>query len=401
MGPKLRDALKVFLVSTAWCEFPPVGYGGIETVIWNLVLGATRSELNIRFGAFSVRDTAIHPAVRELGIKVRYLFKRGRYADDIMDPDNKPWVEASHALAAFFAARKLWESQKVDLIHDHTPTGFSTIAAGVRKRPPVLLTLHGLLTEELVAIYLGLLKDIEGMYFNSVSNSQQIGVELPFIGTVYNGIDTQMFPYQEKKLDPPYLLMIGRVTRDKGQHLAIEVARALGMNLVIAGLPERTIEGKEYWEKQVKPHVEVPVDEHKDPLRSAMLELQNGGPKVIYFGQASFEQKIELFGGAFCSLMPILWREPFGLVMPEAMACGTPVVAFNQGAAPEIIKPGETGFLASDVGEMVKAVRKVGRISPQACRQRVETHFSAEVMARGYNDLYQQILEKERARREV
>jgi len=405
MWSKLRDALNVFLVSTAWCEFPPVGYGGIETVIWNLILGATRTALNIKFGAFSVRDTARHPAVRKLGIKVWYIFKEGLYARYISDPNEKLWIEQAQALAAYKKARQLLESQRmrIDLFHDHT-TGFSTVAAEIKDRPPVLLTLHGSLSGPFVTTYLKLLKDVEGMYFNSISDSQQKGAPwLPFIDTVHDGIDTEMFPYQEEKLDPSYLIIIGRIAHDKGQQEAIEVARARGMNLVIAGLSEKTLEGDRYWRKRIKPEIDIFVHEDRDPLRSTMtlLRSRNGEPKVIYFGQADFNQKVILFGGASCSLTPINWEEPFGLVMPEAMACGTPVVAFNRGAAPEIVKDGETGFLANDTGEMIEAVKRIGQISPRACRQRVETHFSAEVMARNYFKVYQEILNRERARKKA
>lgn len=399
MGPKLRDALKVFLVSTAWCEFPPEGYGGIETVIWNIILGSKRAGLNIKFGAFSLRDTARHPAVIKLGIKTWYLFNKGLYEKHITDSDNKPYIESSQALAAYFRLKQLLERQGVDLIHDHTHTGFSTIAAAMQDRPPILMTLHGPLAGEFVTAYFELLKNVEGIYFNSISNSQQKGIDLPFVGTVHNGIDTKMFPYQRKKFSPPYLFHIGRITRDKGQDKTIEVARALGMNLVIAGSVEKTLEAQEYWKEQIKPRIDVPANEHRDPLHSTILELRNGGPKVIYLGQADLEQKVVLFGGATVSLMPIMWDEPFGLVVPEAMACGTPVVAFNRGAMPEIIKHGETGFLVNDVREMVAAVKKIDEISGRACRKRVEDYFSAESMARNYNRLYQEVLRLEEIRK--
>lgn len=382
--------IDVGLVSSAYCEIFPVGYGGMETVAGNLALGGKRKKLGVRFRLFSVGDTVRHPDIQRLGIRVGYLFEKGLYADYITDPYNKTWIEAAHSLAAW----QWLESQGVDLIHDHTHTGFSTIAAARKIRPPVLLTLHGPLGGHFVDAYLHLLRDVERVYINSISDAQRRGIELPFIGTVYNGIDVEKFPYQEKKDD--YLLSISRICPDKNQRAAIEVARQLGKKLVIAGEPEKTRQGERYWHREIEPQIDIHVEKDRDPLFSTWLALQGEGSRIIYFGLANFEQKIELYQNARCFLMPIDWEEPFGLVMVEAMACGTPVVAFARGAAPELVEHGRTGFLVNNIEEIVEAVNNIDQISPYDCRQRVKDCFSAEAMAESYYELYQRILELEK-----
>lgn len=381
-----------------WLGYFPKGYGGIENVASDLAKGTKRARLPVKFIVWNIGTTAQNPEVKAVGIdEVGYIYENPCYDDPgIANADASQWVIGAHSLAAW----QWWESHKVDLIHDHTGVGFPTIAAAIKNRPPILITLHGSLDPPFVSRYLDLLKNKEGFFFVSISDNQRKGKpDLPFIATVHNGVNTRDFPCQRKKRK--LLFCIGRITPDKGTDKAITVAQRLETNLVIAGEPEATREGDEYWREEVKRGVTKHVDEDKDKLRSVRIILRNGGPNVIYFGSAEFDDKVALYRDASCLLMPIDWEEPFGLVMIEAMACGTPVVAFRRGAAPEIIKDGETGFLVDNLEEMIEAVRNIGRISPQACRQRVKTHFSAEVMARNYYNVYKEILVRERARKKA
>jgi len=393
--------MKVLLNCGPWLRLPAPGYGGRENVEYDEADGAAEEGLDIEFSLFTVGETARHPDIRRLNVikEVKFHFPEGLYYDPgFMNGDTRGWIDEAHALAVWqWLESQAAKGQKIDLIHDHTDFGFSTIVAVTQNRPPVLMTLHGSLNAPFVAGYLDLLKNVKGLYFNSISDNQRKDKpDLPFIATVYNGVNIRNFPYQEAKDD--YLFIIGRITRDKGQDRAVKVARRLKTSLIIVGEYEKTREGQEYWE-QLKSEIDVFVHEDKEPLLSARQVLRDGKPQIIYYGPAGFEDKVVLYKGASCLLMPISWEEPFGLVMAEAGACGTPVVAFRRGAAPEIIEDGKTGFLVKNTREMIEAAGRIHQISPRACRERVETHFSARVMARNYYRVYEEILAREQARK--
>jgi glycosyltransferase involved in cell wall biosynthesis len=210
--------------------------------------------------------------------------------------------------------------------------------------------------------------DHYGGYYNTISRAQMRTVppmERPrFAGVAYNGIDVGSFPFSADKDD--YLLCLNRVHPDKGTHLAIEAARRAGRKLIIAG--KVGCHEREYYETAVRPLVD--------------------GRDVVFLGEADHRLKRELYAAAACVLAPICWDEPFGLVMVEAMACGTPVIAFARGAAPELIRDGETGYLVEDVDSMVDALARIDTIDPYRCRQHVQSNFDTPVMVEGYLRLY-------------
>jgi glycosyltransferase involved in cell wall biosynthesis len=194
-----------------------------------------------------------------------------------------------------------------------------------------------------------------------------------FVGVVYNAIDVHSFPYEERKED--YLLFLSRISVDKMPHLAVEVARRTGRRLIIAGKVDR-------------------VDEH---YFSTVLAPLIDGKQIQFVGEADARLKRELYAKAYCLVLPLCWEEPFGLVMIEAMACGTPVISFGRGSAPEVVVDGETGYIVHDVNGMVDAVGRVDRIEPRRCRQHVEDNFDAPLMAGRYLQAYQRIIARERA----
>jgi len=191
---------------------------------------------------------------------------------------------------------------------------------------------------------------------------------------VYNGIDAGQYLFQsEVKSDAP-LAFLGRLEKIKGPHLAIEVAKRCGRRLIIAGnvAPEH----QTYFDTEIQPHLD--------------------GDRVRYVGPVDDFQKNEMLGAAAALLMPILWEEPFGMVMAEALACGTPVIALARGAVPEVVNHGVSGFVCRDVDQMAAAVPRIGEIDRKACRKAFEEQFSGAVMVEEYLRVYESMLASQR-----
>ena len=211
----------------------------------------------------------------------------------------------------------------------------------------------------------------EAPYFNCVSESQAESFsELPnFLGVVENGIDADGFPFTTRKGE--YLLWLGRICEEKGPHLAIAAAQKAGMPLVIAGQVYPFRYHQDYYAREIRGHL-------------------NG--RIRFVDTPTLDQKLKLLANARALLLTSTAEETSSLVAMEAMACGTPVVAFRRGAFPEVVADGETGFIVESIEAMAEALGKVDRISPQASRARVERHFSASRMARDYRELYRRVL---------
>ncbi len=375
--------LRVALIGTSWKPIPPDGYGGIENVVYDLITGSRG--LDISWSLFTVGETV------DLGklpseVDVRWFFEKGMYPE-IGNEATKVWIEANHAMAA-------WEHvsrENFDLIHDHSGIGFGMIAGSVTRRPPILMTLHGPLDIPLIQHYYRFLEKRREIYFNSISYAQRTAIpDLTYVGNVYNGVNLEHVPFERQKDN--YLLILGRITPDKGQREAIEVARKLGINLVIAGSVEQTPRSITYWREAVECELDENLDGAPEKIAALRMGLANGRGKIFYVGEADTPQKFELFKRAHATLMPISWEEPFGLVMIESLATGTPVVGFNRGSVPEIIAHGENGYIVKDTDEMIRAIGSLSRILPETCRESVEKRFSNNVMANAYHRVYREIL---------
>jgi glycosyltransferase involved in cell wall biosynthesis len=186
---------------------------------------------------------------------------------------------------------------------------------------------------------------------------------------IYNGVPVEDFDVRETVPDDAPLVFLGRIAPIKGTHRAIQVAEKTGRRLVIAGNVPDQPEERAYFEHDVEPHVD---DE-----------------QIRYVGPVDDEEKNDLLGRAAALLMPIDWEEPFGIVMAEAMACGTPVIGTRRGSVPEVVTEGETGFVCDTVGEMAAAVEQIPNLDRAACRRRCETHFSARAITDAYLELYE------------
>lgn len=200
------------------------------------------------------------------------------------------------------------------------------------------------------------------LHLVGISQSQIRQAPELFSAVIYNGINVDHFAFRARP--GTYLLTTGRITPEKGTFEAIQVAKKTGLQLIIAGHHKDDV----YWRRKVAPYVD--------------------GKHIVYRGMLSRLELQRLYKNAKAFLFPIQWEEPFGLVMGEAMSCGTPVIAFRQGAVPEIVEDGKTGFIVNSVSEMVSAVRKVDQIDRAACRQAMVQHFSTQAMIDRYEDLF-------------
>ncbi len=340
--------MRVLQIAPIRERVPPPAYGGTETVVSLLTDGLVQVGCEVTLCASGDSLTLAD---------LRSVYPRSlRAADEVRVDTAFDWVHASDAVAL---------ADDFDIVHNHA--GESVMALASFTRSPMLTTTHNPITADKKIVW-----DRYSGYYNTVSEAQfqsMPSLDTPqYAGYVHNAIDVSSFPYCEEKED--YLLFLSRIHPDKGTHLAIEVARRTSRRLIIAGKWDD--DAKQYFREAVEPSID--------------------GDNIVFVGEADQRAKRKLLAKASCVLMPIRWEEPFGLVMVEAMACGTPVIAFARGAAPEVVVQGETGFLVDDVEEMVSAIQDVGMIRPARCREHAETEFDTPVMVEGYLRLYHKIM---------
>ena len=232
---------------------------------------------------------------------------------------------------------------------------------------PTVHTLHGIFTPDNEKLF----TYARRQPFVSISDAQrEQRLGLNYVATVYNGIDVDSYKFYAEPDNPPYLAFLGRISPEKGTHLAIEIAKGIGLPLKIAGKVD--VVDVEYYEQLIKPQID--------------------GKQIEYLGEANHTQKNILMGRAVATLFPITWREPFGLVMVESMASGTPVIATELGSTAEVIADGTSGFLCHSVEECIAAFERIPKIDRTACREHVVNNFSVQRMVDGYEEVYQQIL---------
>ena len=338
--------MRIAVIAPPWYSVPPSGYGGIEWVVSLLADGLTDRGHQV---------TLFAPPGSETDARLVSPLHEEPPRDAIGDP----WFEASHVVSVYERA------EEFDVLHDHTgPVG---VSIGAMSDAPTVHTLHGPFTDETTMLYRRIAR---GHWFVAISESQRsmAPANLRWGGVVYNGIPMERYPFREDKDD--FLFFLGRADEEKAPHLAIEAARRAGRRLVMCVTTKNERE-RSYWRANVEPILGDDIEVH---------------------GECTHDQKADLLARAAALVFPIQWAEPFGLVMTEANACGTPVVAWRNGSVPEVVADGETGFIVGSVEEMAAAIDRVGDLDPRAMRARVEERFSAEAMVAGYEHIYQRIL---------
>lgn len=339
--------LRIAQIAPLAYSIPPKKYGGTERVIHALTEElVTRGHDVTLFATKDSKTSANLVSVYPLGLK------------DANIRDLKEWTLLN--LLNIGNAYKMQD--EFDIIHDHMSV-ISMPTANL-SRVPTVMTLHGQIDNTNRRLF----ENLDRPYLISISKAQVKNFpEVQPVDTVYNGLDLESYPFSSEHKG--YLLFVGRFFVDKGAHFAIQVARELNMPLVIAAKLEEKDE--KYFNDYIYPNLDA---------------------RIQWVGEVNEKERNKLMSEAAVLLHPATWDEPFGLNMIEAMACGCPVVAFNKGSIPEVIKDGKTGFIVNSVSEMINAVKNISKINRDFCREYAVKNFSVKRMVDGYESLYYNIL---------
>ena len=343
--------MRIAQVAPLYEAVPPGTYGGTERVIAVLCDQLVEQGHEVTLFAPETSETAAKLEPFEMPLRERLT------ATEL--------VELAPHLHLRMLAELYRRGEEFDVVHSHLDIW--TLPFAHLSSLPTVLTMHGRLD-------LDLLRDLLPRYASvplvSISDDQRRAVadlDLTWAATVYNGLD--FAAYREVRHDPDgYLAFVGRIAEEKGPLAAIEISRRSGVPLRMAAKVDPLDE--DYYEQQVKPLL--------------------GGAHVDFIGEIEEPDKPAFYAGARATLFPSDWPEPFGLVMIESLAAGTPVVALRRGSVPEVIEDGVTGFICDDVDDMVRAVERIGEIDTDDCRRRAE-RFSGVAMCRGYERVYEQL----------
>lgn len=342
--------MRVALISPPFLPVPPPKYGGTELFIAQLAEGLKASGVDVV--VYTNGESTVD-------VETRWLYEskqwplRGEVFDNIEDFNHASWAICDAA-------------SDCDIIHlNNVPALMFTRFV---KSAKFVYTVHHVHEDHLSRLY-HYFPDVE---YITISDFQRERETMSRMRTIHHGIDLSLYRLQPKKQE--YLSFLGRIAPIKGTHLAIEVAQKSGIPLKIAGEVQPIF--RDYFDTKIKPHVD--------------------GKFIEYIGEADLAAKNELLGNSLAMLFPIQWNEPFGLVMIEAMACGTPVLALPGGAVHEVVSDGDSGYLCRSVGEMVARARNLpGAIKPAKVRQFCQQYFSVERMVADYLTVYQELAAEE------
>ncbi|OUL20544.1 glycosyltransferase family 4 protein [Nostoc sp. 106C] len=338
--------MKIAQVAPLWERVPPPTYGGIELVVSHLT-----DELVLRGHEVTLFASGDSQTLANLEAVYPQALR--------LDPNVK-----EYAVYEMLELSQVYQrSQEFDIIHSHV--GISALSLASLVPTPTVHTLHGSFTKDNRKAF----SHHKKQPYISISDAQR-QIDLNYFGTVYNGIKLEDYPFKQKPQEPEYLAFLGRFSPEKGPQHAIAIAKQSGWRLKMAGKID--VVDSKFFEQEIAPHID--------------------GQQIEYLGEVNLAQKAELLGNAAITLFPITWQEPFGLVMIESMATGTPVIAMNLGSVPEVIAHGETGFVCQTYEQMVEMIPQALKLNRYACRKHVEKNFSVAQMVNGYEAVYQQII---------
>lgn len=336
--------MKIAILSPVAWRTPPLHYGPWEQMASNVAEGLINEGFDVTLFATSNSHTEG---------TLKSLYAEGYEEDRTQDAKVMECMHISNLME---------QASDFDIIHNHfdfLPLTYTRLI-----KTPVVTTIHGFSSEKIIPVF-ERYNDIN--HYVSISNADR-SARLKYAATVYNGINTQGFDFAEQPDD--YLLFFGRMHPDKGPCDAIEIAKANKMRLIMAGI----IQDESYFHEKVQPCID--------------------GEQIQYVGPAGPVERNTLLGKAKALLHPIHFEEPFGLSVAEAMMCGTPVIAYRKGSMPELIRDGETGFLASGLKDAVERVDQLSTIDRSKCREWALSQFSMEKMVKDYITVYKNILNK-------
>ncbi|HYY34339.1 MAG TPA: glycosyltransferase family 4 protein [Gaiellaceae bacterium] len=340
--------MKIAILSPVWFPVPPSRYGGIEWIVALLADGLVERGHDVTlFASGESQTTAKLAAV---------------FPESPSEFIGRTEYELYHALACYKRA------DVFEIVNDHS--GVLAVALAGAIRTPVAHTVHGPLDSRAAEAYRLATEVAPRSRLISLSMNQRAPApDLPWIANCPNALDLGAYPVHPHRGD--YLLFLGRMSPDKGAHRAIEVAEQAGLPLKMAGKVRERLE-EEYFDVAVRPRL---------------------SDRIEFLGEVTHQEKVDLLQNARVTLFPIKWEEPFGLVMIESMACGTPVIATRWGAVPEVIEHGRTGIVVDEHTEMAAAIAEADAIDPLECRRYVEERFSKERMVADYEVAYENTLE--------
>lgn len=354
--------MRIAQLTQSFLDIPPKGRGGTEIVAHHLTEELVKRGLDVTLFASGASKTSA---------TLESVFPRALYDEkDLSRSLRERYIEqlTSHCYQM---------AGQFDIIHCHADVNIRNIFFSPLVKTPTLTTIHDEIDQKMGRLLTAM---AASNHYVSISDSQRKPVaEVAFAGTVYNGIDMDSFKFFKQPED--YVATFGRITPKKGVHTAINVAKAAGMPLSIAGkrytdddlaTGMKVKAQAKYWGDEIEPHID--------------------GSAVSFIGEIPNTEANAFLGKAKAVLFPIEWEEPFGLVMIEAMASGTPVVAYRRGAVEEVVEDGITGFIVDNEEQMAEALKNIDQIDRKKCRERVQERFSLKAMVDGYEELYSKIV---------
>jgi len=349
---------KIAIIAPPFTSIPPAGQGGTERIAFYMAEGLKERGYRITlFGAGKYKGSANFIQIFKKTISER------KFDTDFIESSRPLRIEVAYMSKVMEEILK--RKNKFDIIFNHCRAGYLFLPLSRFLKAPIATILHLPLFKEVGEVFASYKKP----NLITISNSQRKGFSnIHYLATVYNGVKLSEFKFSEKS--KATFLFMGAMGEHKNPKDAILAAKKAKAKLILAGGKKR----EPYFSKEIKPLID--------------------GKQIKYVGEIKGEERIKFLSSAKALLFPIKWPEPFGLVVIEAMACGTPVIAYPNGAVPEVVEDGKTGFIIKNVNEMAKAIKNVDKINREDCRKRVEKHFTIERMIDSYEKVIKKLLRK-------